>query len=79
MKEEIYENERKILLDLVKDYKKSLVESEDSKNLDPLEVLFFLSSFGVAGVLSLALERYFDKVEKNEYFKAIWDFDRRTL
>lgn len=69
---EIYENEKKILLSLVKDYKKSLINEKDFfENLNAIEILFFLSSFSAASVLSLALERYFEKVNLNEHLKTV--------
>ncbi|MEM5790778.1 MAG: hypothetical protein QXP77_01895 [Candidatus Aenigmatarchaeota archaeon] len=62
---EIYENEKRILLGLVRDYRKGLKNEKGFlEDLDAIEILFFLSSFGAAGVLYLALERYFEKVYK---------------
>ncbi len=68
---EIYEKEKKILLDLIRDYKKNLADKSFIENIDALELLFFLSCFSAAGVFSLALERYFEKVNRSELIKTV--------
>jgi len=71
MNGEIYESEKKILLSLIENYKKSLTDKSFVENLDALEILFFLSSFSAVGVISLALQKYFEKVNRNELIKAV--------
>ena len=55
---EIYGEDKKVLLGLVKNYKEKLV----GNSLDPLEILFFLSFFNFTATIVNSIERYKEKV-----------------